>query len=199
MSPCGSDEIQVLPVRWSGDGHRYRPSFILIYITRQGLSWRPLGLLNLIYEPTIWIFQSFTGYDLRLSMWFSSFQQAQARRWWMGSLKFAIGSRASFHPKSCRRPLQFLPFSSRCPRAAGSESLKCFLFHSPTLGNFWKIFFKMSVCSRSVFMKICWKVATLGVLNSLSPAVFFLWLYYITALGFRLFADRTSFICNICA
>ena len=195
MSPCGSDEIQVLPVRWSGDGHRYRPSFILIYITRQGLSWRPLGLLNLIYEPTIWIFQSFTGYDLRLSMWFSSFQQAQARRWWMGSLKFAIGSRASFHPKSCRRPLQFLPFSSRCPRAAGSESLKCSFFTFPLR----EICFKMSVCSRSVFMKICWKVATLGVLNSLSPAVFFLWLYYITALGFRLFADRTSFICNICA
>ena len=195
MSPCGSDEIQVLPVRWSGDGHRYRPSFILIYITRQGLSWRPLGLLNLIYEPTIWIFQSFTGYDLRLSMWFSSFQQAQARRWWMGSLKFAIGSRASFHPKSCRRPLQFLSFSSRCPRAAGSESLKCSFFTFPLR----EICFKMSVCSRSVFMKICWKVATLGVLNSLSPAVFFLWLYYITALGFRLFADRTSFICNICA
>ena len=90
-------------------------------------------------------------------------------------------------------------FASRCPRAAGSESLKCFLFHSPTLGNFWKIFFKMSVCSRSVFMKICWKVATLGVLNSLSPAVFFLWLYYITALVFRLFADPTILLCNICA
>ena len=147
MSPCGSDEIQVLPVRWSGDGHRYRPSFILIYITRQGLSWRPLGLLNLIYEPIIWIFQSFTGYDLRLSMWFSSFQQAQARRWWMGSLKFAIGSRASFHPKSCRRPLQFLSFSSRCPRAAGSESLKCAFFTFPLQ----EICFKMSVCSRSVF------------------------------------------------
>ena len=196
MSPCGSDEIQVLPVRRSGDGHRYRPSFILIYITRQGLSWRPLGLLNLICEPTIWIFQSFTGYDLRLSMWFSSFQQAQARRWWMGSLKFAIGSRASFHPKSCQRPLQFLSFSSHCPRAAGSESLKCFFFTFP----FQKIFFKMSVCSRSVLVGKCFKkVASLGVLISLSPAVFFLWLYYTTALRFRLFADRTTFICNICA
>ena len=195
MSPCGSDEIQVLPVRRSGDGHRYRPSFILIYITRQGLSWRPLGLLNLIYKPTIWIFQSFTGYDLRLSMWFSSFQQAQARRWWMGSLKFAIGSRASFHPKSCRRPLQFLPCSSRCPRAAGSESLKCSFFTFPLR----EICFKMSVCSRSVFMKICWKVATLGVLNSLSPAVFFLWLYYSTHLEIRLFAEQTILRWIICA
>ena len=121
--------------------------FHLNLYTRQGLFWRPLGLLNLIYEPIIWIFQSFTGYDLRLSMWFSSFQQAQARRWWMGSLKFAIGSRASFHPKSCRRPLQFLPFSSRCPRAAGSESLKCSFFTFPLR----EICFKMSVCSRSVF------------------------------------------------
>ena len=102
-------------------------------------------------ESDLWTnhlnFQSFTGYDLRLSMWFSSFQQAQARRWWMGSLKFAIGSRASFHPKSCRRPLQFLSFSSRCPRAAGSESLKCSFFTFPLR----EICFKMSVCSRSVF------------------------------------------------
>ena len=106
-------------------------------------------------ESDLWTnhlnFQSFTGYDLRLSMWFSSFQQAQARRWWIGSLKFAIGSRASFHPKSCRRPLQFLPFSSRCPRAAGSESLKCSFFTFPLR----EICFKMSVCSRSVFY---WKV-----------------------------------------
>ena len=65
----------------------------------------------------------------------------------MGSLKFAIGSRASFHPKSCRRPLQFLPCSSRCPRAAGSESLKCSFFTFPLR----EICFKMSVCSRSVF------------------------------------------------
>ena len=80
-------------------------------------------------------------------MRFVCFQQAQARRWWMGSLKFAIGSRASFHPKSCRRPLQFLSFSSRCPRAAGSESLKCSFFTFPLR----EICFKMSVCSRSVF------------------------------------------------
>ena len=56
---------------------------------------------------------------------------------------------ASFLTNPSRRPL--LCLSVFCPRAAGSESLKCFLFHSPTLGNFWKIFFKMSVCSRSVF------------------------------------------------
>ena len=52
-----------------------------------------------------------------------------------------------FHPKSCRRPLQFLPCSSRCPRAAGSESLKCSFFTFPLR----EICFKMSVCSRSVF------------------------------------------------
>ena len=52
-------------------------------------------------------------------------------------------------------------------------------------------------------MGLCWrafgKVASLGVLISLSPAVFFLWLYYTTALRFRLFADRTRLLCNICA
>ena len=54
---------------------------------------------------------------------------------------------ASFLTKYCRRPLQFLPFSSRCPRAAGSESLKCSFFTFPLR----EICFKMSVCSRSVF------------------------------------------------
>ena len=54
--------------------------------------------------------------------------------------------------------------------------------------------FTMGLCWRAF-----WKVASLGVLISLSPAVFFLWLYYTTALRFRLFADRTTFICNICA
>ena len=42
-----------------------------------------------------------TGYDLRLLMWFSSSQQAQACRWEMGSLKFAMGlSLLSY--ESCR-------------------------------------------------------------------------------------------------
>ena len=55
---------------------------------------------------------------------------------------------ASFLTKYCRRPLQFLSGLFLCPRAAGSESLKCFLFHSPTLGSLRKIFFRMSICSR---------------------------------------------------
>ena len=38
-------------------------------------------------------------------------------------------------------------FASRCPRAAGSESLKCSFFTFPLR----EICFKMSVCSRSVF------------------------------------------------
>ena len=54
---------------------------------------------------------------------------------------------ASFLTQYCRRPLQFLSFSSRFPRAAGSESLECSYFTFPLR----EICFKMSVCSRSVF------------------------------------------------
>ena len=63
----------------------------------------------------------------------------------------------------------------------GKSALRCQSVHAGTL------------------LKTFWKVASLGVLISLSPAVFFLWLYYTTALHFRLFADRTRLLCNICA
>ena len=42
-------------------------------------------------QPCIAFFAFCTGYDLRLWMRSLSCQQAQVRRWWMGSLKFAIG------------------------------------------------------------------------------------------------------------
>lgn len=41
--------------------------------------------------------------------------------------------------------------------------------------------------------------ASLGVVYSLSPAVFFLWLYYTTAPGIRLFADMPTMQRKICA
>ena len=163
-----------------------------------GLFWRPLGLLNEVVSN-----RASRSFCFLYRLWPAALDAVLILSAGPGPpvvngiFEVCHWTWASFLTNPSRRPL--LCLSVFCPRAAGSESLKCFLFHSPTLGNFWKIFFKMSVCSRSVFMKICWKVATLGVLNSLSPAVFFLWLYYITALGFRLFADRTSFICNICA
>ena len=169
--------------------------FHLNLYTRQGLFWRPLSLLNLIVEPTIWIFNSFTGYDLRLSMWFCLFSRPRPAgdEWDLWSLPLDL-SLLSSEILPAAFTISF--FASRCPRAAGSESLKCFFFTFP----FQKIFFKMSVCSRLVFVGKCFKkVASLGVLISLSPAVFFLWLYYSIAMAFRLFAERTILSWNICA
>lgn len=74
------------------------------------LVWRALGLLSLFYEPNIAFYIFFTGNDLRLSMWFVFIQQAQARRWWMGSLKFTIG--LSLLSYESRQPEAFADLSS---------------------------------------------------------------------------------------
>ena len=56
-----------------------------------GLCWRPLSLLFKSKLPDISFNMFCSGYDLRLRMRRFFIQQAQARRWWIGSLKFAIG------------------------------------------------------------------------------------------------------------
>ena len=113
-----------------------------------------------------------------------------------GILEVCHWTWASFLTKSCRRPLHLL--SVFCPRASGLESLKCFLFYGPSAA--WgKSALRCQSVHAGTLLKTFWKVASLGVLISLSPAVFFLWLYYTTALHFRLFADRTRLLCNICA
>ena len=73
----------------------------LIYIKAVFL-WQALGLhFDRFSEPMHHSLCFCTGYDLRLLMWSSSSQQAQACRWWMWSLKFAIGlSLLSY--ESCR-------------------------------------------------------------------------------------------------
>ena len=185
-------------------------------------------------------------------------QQAQARRWWMGSLKFAIGLEPPFLRilpaaftssfllpllpsccwigvlkvffcsfwkvsflivlvvlwilmKTCWIRNLFSVFSSLETFVFWSENLVLIfldqqLFQDQELSiriiqNLsWRSLkiFKMSICSRSVFVWEPWKVASLGVLNSLSPAVFFLWLYYTTAGPLRLFADSTRLEGIIC-
>ena len=95
-------------------------------------------MLGVFFDGTLSLLTHFVGNQPSFGsffyrLWPAAFdvvlsrQQAQARRWWMGSLKFAIGSEPPF--------LRILPaaFTSSfrypyCPRAAGSESLKCFCF-----------------------------------------------------------------------
>ena len=103
----------------------------LIYIKAVFL-WQALGLhFDRFSEPMHHSLCFCTGYDLRLLMWSSSSQQAQACRWWMGSLKFATGlSLLSY--ESCR-PNAFA-FLSSFPLAFQAVSLKRSPFQfQPTL------------------------------------------------------------------
>lgn len=83
--------FRILPTRSS-------PSNLYQAVLRR----QALGLhLDRFSEPMHHLISFCTGYDLRLLMWFSSSQQAQACRWEMGSLKFAMGlSLLSY--ESCR-------------------------------------------------------------------------------------------------
>ena len=98
----------------------------LIYIKAVFL-WQALGLhFDRFSEPMHHYLCFCTGYDLRLLMWSSSSQQAQACRWEMGSLKFAIGlSLLSY--ESCRHA----SFSTACQKPSAFclsflDLLRCF-------------------------------------------------------------------------
>ena len=126
-------------------------------------------------QPCIAVFKSFTSYDLRLRMRFLRFQQAQARRWWMGSLKFAIGLEPpslrntagglyNFFPVSSfalvlldRSPWSASFFTPRLWAVCGKSSSGCRSVHDGTLlksllesGFAWSSYLLISGCFLSV-------------------------------------------------
>ena len=142
---------------------------------RGSVLWRPLSLLITAKQPCIAVFKSFTSYDLRLRMRFLRFQQAQARRWWMGSLKFAIGLEPpslrntagglyNFFPVSSfalvlldRSPWSASFFTPRLWAACGKSSSGCLSVHDGTLlksllesGFAWSSYLLISGCFLSV-------------------------------------------------
>ena len=82
----------------------------VIYLKCGDLSLTGPGSAEFILRTQHRFLYLFTGNDLRLSMWFVFIQQAQARRWWMGSLKFTIG--LSLLSYESRQPEAFADLSS---------------------------------------------------------------------------------------
>ena len=118
-----------------------------------GLWWRPLSLLFKSKLPDISFNILCTGYDLRLRMRRFFIQQAQARRWWIGSLKFAIG----LEPPSLRNTAgglyNFFPVSSFALVLLDRSPWSASFFTPRLLGSLRKIFFRMSICSRWDFVE----------------------------------------------
>ena len=140
-----------------------------------GLWWRPLSLLFKSKLPDILFNILCTGYDLRLRMRRFFIQQAQARRWWIGSLKFAIGLEPpslrntagglyNFFPVSSfalvlldRSPWSASFFTPRLWAACGKSSSGCRSVHDGTLlksllesGFAWSSYLLISGCFLSV-------------------------------------------------
>ena len=144
-SPCGSGEVPIHPVRRSHAGHCGQPSFFLIYILCKGSALTALESANGLISYRASRFLQL--YRLRPAASDAVLSQSAdpSPPMMNGIFEVCHWTWASFLTNPSRRPL--LCLSVFCPRAAGSESLKCSFFTFPLRG----ICFKMSVCSRSVF------------------------------------------------
>ena len=143
-------------IRFQGSGGLFGLCLLvrhhLIYIKLSFLD-RPWDciLIDFIWTDSSVSFSFCTGYDLRLLMWSSSSQQAQACRWEMGSLKFAMGlsllsyescRHASF--STCQKPsadfcLSFLDLLRYFTAVSFQRYLRFFNFPNPLLFStrFW--------------------------------------------------------------
>ena len=161
-------------IRFQGSGGLFGLCLLvrhhLIYIKLSFLD-RPWDciLIDFIWTDSSVSFSFCTGYDLRLLMWSSSSQQAQACRWEMGSLKFAMGlsllsyescRHASF-ASTCQKPsafwLSFLDLLRFFTAVSVQKHLRFFNFPNPLLFpiRFWSLNIEFRLFLFKSFSDLC--------------------------------------------